>query len=64
VQYNGASGAVIANLRFRYNPREGNDLYIVYNDALNTDRFSEIPTLPYTDSRTILLKYSYTFNVK
>ncbi len=64
VQYNGASGAVIANLRFRYNPREGNDLYIVYNDALNTDRFSEIPTLPYTDSRTILLKYSYTFNLK
>ncbi len=64
VQYNGAADAVIANVRFRYNPREGNDLYLVYNDGLNTNRFREVPSLPYTESRTILIKYSYTFNIK
>jgi len=64
VQYNGAGDVLIANVRFRYNPREGNDLYLVYNDGLNTNRFREIPNLPYTESRTILIKYSYTFNIK
>ena len=64
LQYNGISDAVIANLRFRYNPREGNDFYLVYNEALNTDRTREIPTLPLTDNRAVLIKYSYTFNIK
>ncbi len=64
VQYDGAGDFVIANLRFRYNPREGNDLYIVYNHGFNTDRYREIPYLPYTDSRAIMIKYTYTFNVK
>ena len=64
VQYNGASDVMITNVRFRYNPREGNDLYLVYNDGINTNRYREIPNLPYTESRTLLIKYSYTFNVK
>jgi hypothetical protein len=62
VQYNSAADAVTANLRIRYNPREGNDFYIVYNDGLNTDRLSEIPILPRSVGRTLLLKYTYTFN--
>jgi len=64
IQYNSAAGAVVANIRIRFNPREGNDLYIVYNEALNTDRYREIPTLPYSSSRAIMLKYTYTFNVR
>jgi len=61
VQYNSAVGAVIANVRLRLNPREGNDLYLVFNQSFTTDRAREIPYLPAYNDRTILLKYSYTF---
>jgi hypothetical protein len=54
---------VSANVRFRYNFREGNDLWIVYNEGMNTDRHRLTPTLPFTDSRTILVKYTYTFHL-
>ena len=61
VQYNGADDVIVANVRIRYNPREGNDLYIVYNHGVNTDRYREVPHLPYTDTRAMMIKYSYTF---
>ena len=61
VQYNNVADAVAANVRFRYNFREGNDLWIVYNQGLNTSRHRHDPVLPLTDSRTILVKYTYTF---
>jgi hypothetical protein len=60
-QYNSAIDKIITNVRFRYNPREGHDLYIVYDEGLNTYRDREIPELPLTSIRTIMLKYSYTF---
>jgi hypothetical protein len=62
-QYNSASHKIIMNIRFRFNPREGHDLYIVYDEGLNTDRQREIPVLPGTYIRSILLKYNYTFIV-
>lgn len=62
IQYNSAIDAVIANIRLRYNPREGTDLYLVYNEGLNTNRYRESPTLPFTSSRTVMLKFTYTFN--
>ena len=62
IQYGSADNAVTANVRIRYNPREGSDVYIVYNDGLNTDRLSEIPALPRSMGRTLLVKYTYTFN--
>lgn len=61
IQYNSEADAVIANVRFRYNPREGNDLYLVYDHGLNTDRYREIPVLPRDSNRTLLVKYTYTF---
>lgn len=61
VQYNTAVNKVEANVRFRYNPIEGNDFYIVYNEGLNTALHRELPSLPYSYGRTILLKYTYTF---
>ena len=61
IQYNSAFSALSANIRFRYNFREGNDLWIVYNQGLNTDRDRIRPTLPITDNRTVLVKYTYTF---
>ncbi len=63
VQYNSADDVAIANIRLRYNPREGNDLYVVYNEGMNTDRFREELALPLTSRRTLLLKYTYTFNI-
>lgn len=63
VQYNTAVDKVFANCRFRYNPREGNDLYLVYNEGLHTNISREIPILPRSAGRTILLKYTYTFKL-
>lgn len=48
------------NLRIRYNFREGSDLYIVYNDDLNTDRGNFYPRRPASNNRAVLLKYTYT----
>lgn len=63
VQYNTAVNEVMSNLRFRYNPREGNDLYLVFNEGRNTDLDRENPRLPVYSSRSLLLKYTYTFNL-
>ena len=61
LQYNTSANIVASNLRFRYNMAEGNDLWIVYTENLNTDRFRETPALPTSRNRTVLLKYTYTF---
>jgi hypothetical protein len=61
VQYNSTIDAVISNFRLRYNPREGNDLYLVYDEGYNTDRYREDPIYPVVRGRTILIKYTYTF---
>ena len=61
LQYSTAADIVSANVRFRYNFREGNDFWLVYNEGRNTNRFHETPVLPLLDSRTIFLKYTYTF---
>ncbi len=64
LQYNSLDKNFLGNVRLRYNPREGNDLFIVYNDLLNTERSRiEGPTIPLSTGRTILLKYSYTFSL-
>jgi hypothetical protein len=61
IQYNTAISRVIANVRFRFNPSEGNDFWIVYDEGLNTNLQREIPELPVSSGRTVLLKYTYTF---
>jgi len=60
VQYNSAETGIIANARFRFNPREGIDLYIVWNEGLITERNSFEPVRPFRNERTILIKYSHT----
>jgi hypothetical protein len=61
VQYNTAVDKISANIRFRFNPREGNDFWLVYDEGLNTNLMRETPELPVSSGRTILLKYLYTF---
>jgi len=59
VQYTSAADLVTLNARLRYNRREGQDLYLVFNDGLNTDRAAFAPALPLSAGRTLLLKYSH-----
>lgn len=61
VQYNTSVNKIYSNFRFRFNPREGNDFWLVYDEGLNTNLMRETPTLPVSSARTILLKYTYTF---
>jgi hypothetical protein len=63
IQYNSAENALITNLRLRYNPHEGNDFYIVFNEGRNTYRDIENPRLPPINNRSVLLKYTYTFTL-
>ena len=60
IQYNTDADNIIANVRFRYNPREGVYLYLVYNEDLNSDPYSRIPALPISDNRTLMAKFTYT----
>lgn len=61
LQYNSIENLYTGNIRLRYNPKEGNDLYIVYNDLLNARRKEHQPHLPFRSSRAIIVKYTYTF---
>ena len=61
VQFNTSDGTISSNLRLRYNPREGNDLYLVFNEGRNTGLVIETPALPRYSARSFTLKYSYTF---
>lgn len=64
LQYNSLAGQIIWNARLRYNPREGIDFYVVYNDFINTNRGQTVPILPFSQQRTLLLKLTYTLRVR
>jgi uncharacterized protein DUF5916/cellulose/xylan binding protein with CBM9 domain len=60
-QYDPSNDAISSNLRFRYNPREGTDLYVVFNQGLNTDRSRMDPHLPVVDNQAVIVKFVKTF---
>jgi len=63
VQYNSTQQRVSGQVRVRYHFWEGSDLWLVYNDLVNTDR--EVlggPRLPLSQARSLMLKYTYTFS--
>jgi hypothetical protein len=65
LQYSNVAELVGANIRFRYNFSEGQDLWIVVNEQNYTDRVQNdprLPNLPYLQARSILLKYNHTFS--
>jgi hypothetical protein len=61
IQYNTFSHRIITNARFRYNPREGSDFYIVYNEGINSSERANFLIDHGNENRTILMKYTYTF---
>lgn len=65
IQYNNNDHLLSSNVRIRYNPEEGNDLYLVYNEGFNTrlkTSANPVLELPHSRFRTILLKYSHTLS--
>lgn len=56
VQYNSAVDQIITNVRLRYNPHEGTDLFLVYDEGLHTDRHAQEPILPRRSGRALMLK--------
>jgi hypothetical protein len=63
VQYNSTTDRLDANVRLRYAFDEGTDLWLVYNEGLDTDRVTD-PVLgrqPFSMARTLILKYTRTF---
>jgi len=61
MQYSNIEKLSISNVRFRYNPGEGNDLYIVYSHGINTNRTELSPLPPVTNGWNINVKYVNTF---
>ncbi len=63
VQFNNANDAFIGNFRVRYNPREGNDFYIVFNEYRGFLVPETIVQKPRYYNRALLLKYTHTFRL-
>lgn len=64
VQLSNVADLVGVNFRVRYNFAERNDLFIVYNSEINTDRTPldiGFPRQPGTNSQALLIKYTHTF---
>jgi len=62
-QINGETDQFSLNIKLRYNPKEGNDLFIVYSELLNDEGSISTPLPPRSESKSFLIKYSYTFSL-
>ena len=60
VQMNERDNLVITNLRLRYNPRDGNDFFLVFNDLRNLRDDNSTIRPPAYLTRTLMLKYTHT----
>jgi hypothetical protein len=61
LQYNSTEDVASVNARLRYHVREGNDLWIVYDEGMNTVRDQAgDPRLPLSQNRALLVKFTYT----
>jgi hypothetical protein len=63
MQVNNERDIFIGNFRVRYNPREGNDFYLVFNEYRGFMEPESEPETPPYYNRTILLKYTHTFRL-
>lgn len=59
VQYDDVSKTIGGNFRIRFNPKEGTDLFIVYNPRVNTAFYNlEERRSPVVDQQTLIVKFS------
>ena len=61
LQYVNTEDELITNFRLRYNPREGNDFYLVFNDFRSISNKNAIPEPPKYFNETVMVKYIHTF---
>ncbi len=61
LQYDTNTKKLGVNMRFRYQPREGTDLYMVYNHNVNTKPNEVLPNLNTTQDQSFIIKFSKTF---
>lgn len=64
LQYNSVTDFASINARLRYNFREGTDLWIVYDEGVNTDRTPaspDDPLRPRSNNRALRVKLTYSF---
>ncbi len=61
IQYDSDSKSLGINFRFRYNPKEGTDAYIVYNPTLLTNANKYSPAQPYIPQQLFIAKFAKTF---
>lgn len=61
LQYDKLNEKMGANIRFRYNAKEGNDLFFVLTNIANTNRERLYPALPAVQNWLIIAKYKHTF---
>ena len=62
-QYSNTEKDLITNFRIRYNPKEGNDLYLVYNDYRGMGRWTNLTDAPPYLSKILTVKYVHTFRL-
>jgi hypothetical protein len=62
LQYNSTTDKLALSFRLRYNFAEGTDLWLVYDEALSTDRVVDAdgPRLPLSTGRALVVKYTHT----
>jgi len=64
VQYNNTDNTFAINARLRYFFREGQDLWLVYDEGLNTERgINPGLRLPLSSRRVLRFKYTHTFTM-
>jgi len=65
VQYNSTTDRLDFNVRLRYAFAEGTDLWLVYNEGLDTDPVRDLGGIrsPTSLARTVLLKYTHTLGL-
>jgi hypothetical protein len=63
IQYNSTTDRLDFNVRLRYAFAEGTDLWLVYNEGLDTDLAIDATGVrsPRSLSRAVILKYTHTF---
>ncbi len=64
VQYANTYDEMVSNFRLRYNPREGNDFYIVFNDYRSIAAKTAVPEPPKYFNETVMVKYVHTFIIR
>jgi hypothetical protein len=63
IQHNSLTNRSILNFRLRFNPKDGNDLYLVYNETLNNQNDPKNYENLVSENRAVIVKYVHTFHL-